>query len=33
MTSTSDTLLQVTYLVATVLFVLSLKWLSSPTTR
>ena len=32
MTSTSDTLLQVTYLVATVLFVLSLKWLSSPTT-
>jgi len=32
MTSPSDTLLQVTYLVATVLFVLSLKWLSSPAT-
>jgi H+-translocating NAD(P) transhydrogenase subunit beta len=32
MTSTTDTLLQVVYLVATVLFILSLKWLSSPST-
>ncbi len=32
MTSTTDTLLQVAYLVATVLFILSLKWLSSPST-
>ncbi len=32
MTGTTDTLLQVVYLVATVLFILSLKWLSSPST-
>jgi proton-translocating NAD(P)+ transhydrogenase subunit beta len=32
MTSTADSLLQVAYLVATVLFILSLKWLSSPST-
>src|SRR5579864_9222472 len=28
----TDTLIEITYLVATVLFILSLKWLSSPTT-
>jgi H+-translocating NAD(P) transhydrogenase subunit beta len=28
----ADTLIEITYLIATVLFVLSLKWLSSPTT-
>jgi NAD(P) transhydrogenase subunit beta len=32
MTGTADILLQVVYLVATVLFILSLKWLSSPST-
>src|ERR1700758_606927 len=28
----TDTLIEITYLVATMLFILSLKWLSSPTT-
>ena len=28
----TDTLIEITYLVATILFILSLKWLSSPTT-
>ena len=28
----TDTLIEITYLIATVLFILSLKWLSSPTT-
>ncbi len=28
----TDTIIEITYLVATVLFILSLKWLSSPTT-
>jgi NAD(P) transhydrogenase subunit beta len=29
---TTETLIEITYLIATVLFILSLKWLSSPTT-
>ena len=28
----TDTLIEITYLIATALFILSLKWLSSPTT-